>query len=106
MRNRYNVSVHMNNKLESEQDSSFQAHTCVTSRVQFLVLRSISMLSDHKAEFHVATERVQIDTMSSTTRALDWRGRGADVDALLAHVDQLQDGEVRVSTGSFEKSIR
>ena len=48
--------------------------------------------------------RGQIATMSLTTRALDWRGRGADVDVLLAHVDQLQDGEVRVSTGSFEKA--
>ena len=62
------------------------------------------MFSDHKAEF--VANKGPMATMSLTTRALDWRDRGADVDVLLAHVDQLQDGEVRVSTGSFEQSIR
>ncbi len=36
-------------------------------------------------------------------RALDWRGRGADVDGLLAHVDQLQSGEVRMSAPVLAK---
>ena len=43
--------------------------------------------------------------MATTPRALDWRGRGADVDGLLAHVDQLQSGEVRMSTRSCKIAI-
>ena len=39
--------------------------------------------------------------MATTPRALDWRGRGADVDDLLAHVDQLQSGEVRINVHPF-----
>jgi hypothetical protein len=74
--------------------------------IDHFLKHSLVIRSDGEAEFsnkHPAAPEPLQKEMSTTTRALDWRGRGADVDALLAHMDQLQGGEVRVSTGSFEK---